>query len=75
MYHTLRSIKDAQRLLRVKIQNEKDTRGKNQIKSVKDCQSSLSNLGKQKTKKQQTSHTFVALTHTLCREPPSALVI
>lgn len=73
LYHTLRSIEDEQRLLRVKIQNEKDTQGRNQIKSVKDCQSSLSNLGKQKNKNNKP-HTLLWHSHTLCRESFSALV-
>lgn len=73
LYHTLRSIEDNMKLLGVKIQNEKDTqvslvKKDGDIKSVKDCQSSLSNLKNRKQKHiQETPHTLCG-THTLCRE-------
>lgn len=64
LYHTSRSIEDERRLLRVKIQNEKGYTSKSREdvrsddkESVKDCQSSLSNL-RNKTHPGNTSHTL-----------------
>lgn len=79
LYHTLRSIKDNQRLLRVKIQNEENTQRSLTQKSDqnKDCQSSLSKDlrdRKHKTHTQETPHTHCG-THKWCRDSAEALLI